>query len=164
MQTANEIVMELIEAFGRDEEDTLCVLQARRIAEACERASAAWCDSSLSFREKCCAVNVAMTAFEAAIGGYGVEGIAPRDLPDSALRDFMRDYVDYVNRGDPYRATLLFDHMTGEFHVTGWGDYIEALEQETTREYTGEDGDESYDDYMTERYGRSEWMEGEEYE
>jgi len=31
----------------------------------------------------------------------------------------------YINRGDPYRTTILHDSKTGEFLLMSWGDFLE---------------------------------------
>lgn len=61
-----------------------------------------------------------------ATGGYGVEAIwieesdrsDPRGLPDAL----------YVNRGDPYIPTLLYDVRRETFLEIAWGDRLEAEE------------------------------------
>lgn len=41
----------------------------------------------------------------------------------------------YLNTGDPYVTTVVLDE-DGEFHVTCYGDFVEAWEQEQGPEYT----------------------------
>jgi len=61
-----------------------------------------------------------------ATGGHGVEAIwieeadrsDPRGLPDAL----------YVNRGNPYAPTLLYDVRRAAFVETAWGDWLEAEE------------------------------------
>jgi len=68
-----------------------------------------------------------------ATGGHGVEAIflieadrsGPRGLPDAL----------YINRGDPYVPTLLYDVRRDAFLETAWGDWLEA---EETRRAQGE--------------------------
>ena len=69
-----------------------------------------------------------------ATGGFGVEAIwlddtersDPRALPDAV----------YVNRGDPYVPTLIYDLGVGVFVETGWGDWLADAERRR------EDGDD----------------------
>ena len=63
---------------------------------------------------------VALQCIDDLIGGHGVEYIR-------SSQDTMRkaDGLEYVNMGDPYRATVLFDHAAGTFYVGCWGDWTE---------------------------------------
>ena len=54
------------------------------------------------------------------IDGHGVEYI--RHKKDSSKFAFG---IEYVNMGDTYRTTLLFDHAVGSFKVGSWGDIVE---------------------------------------
>jgi len=66
-----------------------------------------------------------------ATGGYGVEAIwlekrdrsDPRGLPDAL----------YINRGDPYTPTLLYDLRRESFLTTSWGDWLEDEEARRSR-------------------------------
>jgi hypothetical protein len=33
--------------------------------------------------------------------------------------------LEYVNMGDPYDTTLIYDLSTGRFYVGAWGDWVE---------------------------------------
>lgn len=50
----------------------------------------------------------------------------------------------YVNQGDTYDSTLLYDTEHGDFQVTSWGDFFEGWEQEYEEEHGR--GDEDEDD------------------
>jgi len=54
------------------------------------------------------------------LNGHGVEYI-------QSHADTMRsqDGLSYVNMGDTYDTTLLYDHKTGRFSVGSWGDIVE---------------------------------------
>ena len=54
------------------------------------------------------------------LNGHGVEYI-------QSQADTMRsqDGLSYVNMGDTYDTTLLYDHKTGRFSVGSWGDIVE---------------------------------------
>jgi hypothetical protein len=36
--------------------------------------------------------------------------------------------AEYLNTGDTYAATLVFDHIAGNFKLTSWGDWLEKNE------------------------------------
>jgi cytochrome oxidase Cu insertion factor (SCO1/SenC/PrrC family) len=57
------------------------------------------------------------------IGAHGVEG----------ARDEDDRYVSYVNTGDTYNATVLYDEFHKTMHVTTLGDFIEAAERRGRR-------------------------------
>ena len=57
---------------------------------------------------------------------FGVEGL----VPDGE----MRSIALYVNVGDPYRPTLLWDVKLGEFCVCCWGDVLEEWQNERDEE------------------------------
>jgi len=54
------------------------------------------------------------------LGGNGIEYIASE-------QDTMRSRqgIEYVNMGDTYDTTLIYDHKTGRFYVGAWGDWVE---------------------------------------
>lgn len=39
--------------------------------------------------------------------------------------------AEYLNAGDTYAATIIFDHMAGNFKVDTWGDWLEKNERKT---------------------------------
>jgi hypothetical protein len=39
--------------------------------------------------------------------------------------------AEYLNAGDTYTATLLFDHNTRTFKLTSWGDWLERNERKS---------------------------------
>ena len=63
-----------------------------------------------------------MEAINIVLEGYGVEGINGQWL-DNYYCDII---ATYVNMGDTYDATILFDHATGNYRLTSFGDYVEA--------------------------------------
>lgn len=60
-----------------------------------------------------------MCAADALAEGFGVEAVFDSD-GDVAC--------SYVNTGDTYNLTLLYDHGRDEFQFTTWGDWIETTE------------------------------------
>lgn len=61
-----------------------------------------------------------MSALNEIIGGFGTEAIFGDDCywPDA----------EYVNLGDTYATTILFDYVHNSFRVISWGDWIEFME------------------------------------
>jgi hypothetical protein len=55
------------------------------------------------------------------MGGFGVEAIWGSDAYWPA--------ADYINTGDTYSATLLFNRESGAFQLTTWGDFFERNER-----------------------------------
>lgn len=53
-----------------------------------------------------------MVALNEVTGGYGVEGCS-----------CCNHHFDYVNMGETYAATIIYDH--GEYIFSSWGDYVE---------------------------------------
>lgn len=66
---------------------------------------------------------LAMSAINELIGGFGTEGI-------EVDGEFV---AEYVNTDDTYSATIVREYGlwgTSEYHLTSWGDWLEAREQE----------------------------------
>jgi len=59
---------------------------------------------------------------------HGVEGITP----DGSVYPIGA----YINSGDTYSLTVVLDE-DGEFHLTTWGDFLEAWEREQAEEGEG---------------------------
>lgn len=68
------------------------------------------------------AVDGALDYANQKLGADGVESI--RD--DGWDRFYCDIGLLYVNRGDPYEDTLMYDTRTERFDVGGWGDYIDS--------------------------------------
>lgn len=62
------------------------------------------------------------TALNEILEGYGTEAIFG---PDS----YTQPDAVYINMGDAYNTTLLYDHTRGRWIVTSWGDWIESQER-----------------------------------
>ena len=59
------------------------------------------------------------------IGGYGVQNIR-----GDYVNGFWQDTVMlYVNMGDTYSTTVVFDTQRRRFYVTSYGDYVEFLQR-----------------------------------
>jgi hypothetical protein len=67
--------------------------------------------------------NAAMRAY----GAYGVEVLrGTRNTPGGFWSDAV---LAYVNAGDPYYATVLYDTNRETFSIGGWGDWLEKNER-----------------------------------
>lgn len=73
------------------------------------------------------------------VAGNGVEPVRDENANDRYYGDVV---ALYVNMGDTYETTLLYDTVEHEFHVTSWGDWYEAYEAEQEGEDEPEDDEE----------------------
>jgi hypothetical protein len=76
-------------------------------------------------------VEKAMDAADKAMGGtrggsFGVESIRSSDYSGGYWGDAA---ALYVNTGDTYNMTLVYDVADGRFYVTSWGDWAEDCER-----------------------------------
>ena len=66
-------------------------------------------------------VDLTMTAINEVIDGYGVEAIRC-----SWASSYYGDICAlYVNMGDTYDQTVVYDTRKGKYIVTSWGDFVE---------------------------------------
>ena len=92
--------------------------RCRETAETvCERLGL-W---EISGRLPCLRADVAMDYSDHVMEGFGVEHVEGSEL-DAYWRTTR---LLYVNMGDPYDATLLFDPQLDRFLLGSWGDYVE---------------------------------------
>lgn len=71
-------------------------------------------------------VEEALAKADKAIGGFGVEAIRGEEF----RRGFWTDSAaHYVNMGDTYANTVLYDVGRDTFYVTTYGDWVEARER-----------------------------------
>lgn len=69
---------------------------------------------------------IKLAALDELLGTYGVE---PIRVPGAWIDRYHGDIVaSYLNIGDTYTITLLFDHETSRWKLTSWGDWYEAFE------------------------------------
>lgn len=67
-----------------------------------------------------CNATAALSRVDDLIGGHGVEYLRSRTDTFREARG-----VEYVNMGDPYRATVMFDLESERFIIGCWGDVVE---------------------------------------
>ena len=100
------------------------------------------------------AADEAMEFANEALGGHGVEAIQG---DDHFVDKFWRDTVLlYVNMGDTYDATVLYDTESAEFTIGSWGDFMEDWEKEDD---DSEDSDEEEDEEADEEEAETEEVE-----
>jgi hypothetical protein len=68
-----------------------------------------------------------MDIFNEKLGGYGVEVLRSSDFRKSYWGDII---ALYVNMGETYETTILYDIDNEEFIKTSWGDFMENRENE----------------------------------
>lgn len=82
-------------------------------------------------------VDKALDAVEAAMRrekGGGTFGTEPIRDPDAGFHGYWGDTVAlYVNTGDTYNTTVVYDVGRDLFYVTSWGDWLEAYERRIGR-------------------------------
>ncbi len=92
------------------------------------------------------AVDDAMDAANDVLDGYGVEAVQGEGAD---LGRYWRDTIAlYVNLGDTYDTTILFDTDREEFLIGSWGDFLEDWEKgsEEEEEDEEEEGEEEEDE------------------
>jgi hypothetical protein len=67
-------------------------------------------------------IDVVMHIANKILGGYGVEYVAHKN--DGYLERESKGF-EYVNMGDTYEPTLIFDRLKGKWIVGTWGDIVE---------------------------------------
>jgi uncharacterized protein YkuJ len=86
-----------------------------------------------------------MKYFSKLIDGYGVE---PLHISTAYINSYFGDIVAmYVNMGDPYVPTIIFDTEFQTFHIMGAEDYIRYWEI-----YRQDDDDENFSDVADPNY------------
>jgi hypothetical protein len=65
-------------------------------------------------------VDVILHAVNAILGGYGVEGVP---YYENAMHD--GEFIEYINTGDTYSATICHNPETGQFEISDWGSIYE---------------------------------------
>ena len=85
-------------------------------------------DQKLSFDD---IYNIMKTANKI-LHGYGIEAIHDEDI---FVSKYYQDIVaEYINMGDSYVPTLLYDTREGKFDIISYGDFVEALIAEIEEE------------------------------
>ena len=117
----------LVTAFGADKGNALRRLLDGRTDPESIPATAAWiaqCYNRPRVSE------LIEHACNVVLEGYGTEAIRATGQWDSYYGDIV---AGYVNLGDTYITTLLFDYDRNAAYVCSWGDWVETSER--TRRY-----------------------------
>ena len=64
--------------------------------------------------------DVALHVIDKLLGGFGVEAVGG----DMEVSSYSPDMA-YVNTGDTYSPTVVYDYGSGRFSLTSWGDWVE---------------------------------------
>jgi hypothetical protein len=103
------------------------------------------------------AIDKALEFANEALGGHGVEAIQG---DGTHIDNYWRDTVlVYVNLGDTYDTTILYDTENEEFSIGSWGDFMEEWEKDGEDEDSATKADE---DEEEEEEGDDEDEEDEE--
>lgn len=78
-----------------------------------------WIDQCLTRPKR---IELIMDALDEVCETFGVVPIWGED-------DFRYPVADYLNTGDTYSATILFNRISGTFRITTWGDFFEKNER-----------------------------------
>lgn len=65
-------------------------------------------------------IRAAFQIMDVALETHGVEYLEPAD--------YEAQGVDYLNTGDTYMATVVYDAKSQQWRITSWGDIVEANE------------------------------------
>jgi len=68
-------------------------------------------------------IEARLRAMEEVLEGFGIECIRAGESSDNEI------VASYINMGDTYNATILYNHHNERFEVTSWGDWVEWAER-----------------------------------
>jgi hypothetical protein len=71
-------------------------------------------------------VELKLAACDAVMDAHGIESLRSEDVWDRRWQDTV---ASYVNVGDSYYGTILYDVERGVFYATSTGDWIETAER-----------------------------------
>lgn len=73
----------------------------------------------------------AMAKIDKLIEGYGVESLQPENAHVNSF--WLSTVALYVNMGDTYTATIIYDTENKKWYLTTWGDFLEIWERKNKR-------------------------------
>lgn len=109
----------LTEAFGDCGKDLRNIITGQRSPMTCPRTEE-WvhsCYNPPNPRE------LQMNALDEIMVGFGVEAIRSGPSSDDKI------IATYVNMGDTYNTTIVYNYDTDQFEITSWGDWVEWAEK-----------------------------------
>ena len=81
-----------------------------------------------AIKSRTVSVDSALELANTMLGGFGIEPVREEGVTVSS---YYQDIVAlYVNMGDTYDATILYDTVNQEFQITSWGDWYAWWEEE----------------------------------
>jgi len=66
--------------------------------------------------------------------GYGAFGVESARVPHENNGQDPRFKAKYINTGDSYSGTILYDDETDKYYVTTWEDWVESAEMALEKE------------------------------
>jgi hypothetical protein len=75
------------------------------------------------------------------MGGFGIEALRGKEN-DKYLGDVIALYIDM---GDTYARTVIYDTQEKEFHLKSWGDFMESRESSDVEGWGDEEEEEDPD-------------------
>lgn len=105
---------QLLDAILREEISPMDVQELPHTREVCQ--------STIEFPND---YDVILEAANEILGGTGVEALPCPNCWDSYVGDSC---ALYVNMGDTYKSTVLFDIGEASFKILSWGDFLEEHE------------------------------------
>lgn len=115
---ASTVQQDMEQGLGLSSEQTLELSQAVQLAASPSK------------------VDAALELANTLLSGHGVEALR---VPGAHVDNYYFDVVGlYVNMGDSYIATLLYDTEDRRFYVMDWGAFLELLEEKHP-EYRAQD-------------------------
>lgn len=76
------------------------------------------------------AIEEILGQYDKQVEGFGIEAIRQEETSQSYWYDTR---AIYVNTGDTYFETLLYDAQVHKFFMTSWGDFVETRESKKCR-------------------------------
>lgn len=98
----------------------------RGAAEKCTRGSADEILQCLRFAMQRRSPGRALAECNALLDGFGIEYIFEGGQTHPSTVDGSDALIGYVNLGDTYCATIVYDYKKQRFEVTSWGNWYEA--------------------------------------
>jgi hypothetical protein len=88
-------------------------------------------DSNIKWILKCYnypqKIELTMNAINEMLEGFGVESII---VENYHVDNFWRNTIGlYVNMGETYASTIVYDVENKEYQLTSWGDFYESIEK-----------------------------------
>ena len=120
MWTIDRLLAHLPSLTRRQAAEILLVIRGR-VDPARYKTVAAWIGQCFNPPRR---IDLKLAAVDEIMGGFGVECIGEAECPTI----YGEPAAEYINVGDTYQATLLYDHDRAKWCMTTWGDWVETHE------------------------------------